>query len=187
MKSVIHHVPVWQSVHPGVRKNPRIRKQRKPWRGLGGRIQACSYSPCSDGVYVKFKKLKEEKTVWSRVWASTLRGLIYFLVSSNYSPGLKFGLTLRRWTERMRRGGGVEIWGEGDDEGAEVGTLSPYARSEIAAGLGMGAESDTLIQSGLIWPWQKWGSVPGRPCVRQSSRPSSPSFTPSPSSTSPSV
>lgn len=37
-------------------------------------------------------------------------------------------------------------------KGKEVGMLSPYALSEIAASLGMGAEHDTLIQSGLIWP-----------------------------------
>lgn len=59
-----------------------------------------------------------------------------------------------------------KILGGRGDEGTEVGMLSPYALSEIAASLGMGTESDTLMQSGLIWPWQKWPHVPVRPCVR---------------------
>lgn len=80
-----------------------------------------------------------------------------------------------RWEDGLD-GWRDKILGGRGNEGTEVGMLSPYALSEIAAGLGMGAESDPPIQSGLIWPWQKWPSVPVRPCVHPVPPPSDPAL-----------
>lgn len=69
---------------------------------------------------MKIKKLKEEKTVWSRVWALSPRGLIYLPASSNYSSGLKFGLTQKMdWTD-----GGIRFWGKGWWRGRSRGAIT---------------------------------------------------------------
>lgn len=180
---VVYPVPGCRSVCTSTctkeSKNP---EKRKPCRELQGCFQACSYSPCWDGVYVKVKKLKEEKTVWSRVWASSPRGLIYLPVSSNYSPGLKFGLMLRRWTERIGEKilGGKGRWRDRSRDAIALHTLQNSRQSW---------NGGRIRYSDTKWTNMAMTEMTQRSCptMRPPTHPSSSSSRPSPSFTSPAV